>query len=414
MSGVFGIDVQHSRTVVALAEAAGGRVRTDPVGDGRRALIPNAADAAGWASDAGSLTASSSGLYHWRVDPGGAVFLRGLRARLIAYLGGGDPTLAGGYPLCAVGESEGGGEGAAGRGTAGGEVAELRREAAAAGLPDLLTAGSDDALLCRWLTDPAGDADPGFRGPVTVVSCGERRTTIREYEVVRTEDRLSVRRGPGRKVDAGSGAWTDRLCAEVLDRCRGVRPGSTLHLLDAALEYGARMRHTPSGRALPWRGVLADHLTTPLRLTRADMAGWDEVSRAVGTIAGAVADSRSSGPRPTVVVGGLGAVWPFAADALTRFGTVWSSTEPEFDVAVGAAWWPALSGCFIDGPAGAARPVAAVATSRSTGRLPAPPWQPTGSSPTSGEPAPPWRSASGSPPADAAPADDSTPPWRRS
>jgi hypothetical protein len=400
VSGVFGVDLQHSRTIVALAEAAGGRVRTDPVGDGRRALIPNAADDTGWASDAGSLTAKASPLHHWHTDPGGAMFLRGLRDRLIAYLGGGDPTLAGGYPLCVAG----------GGSATGGDGAALRREAAVAGLPDLLTATPGDALLCRWLTDPAGDADPGFRGPVTVVACGERETTIRAYEVVRTEDRLSVRRGPGRRVDAGSGAWTDRLCAEVLDRCRGVLPGSTLHLLDAALEYGARMRHTPVGRILPWRGVLGDHLTTPLRLTRADMAGWDEVSRAVGTIAAAVGGARSSGPRPTVVVGGLGAVWPFPADALNRSGAVWSSTEPEFDVAVGAAWWPALSSCFIDGPAGSAQPVAAVASSRRAGELPWGSTSASGDGPVSADaPTPPWQSAPALPAAD-----DETPPWRRS
>jgi hypothetical protein len=62
----------------------------------------------------------------------------------------------------------------------------------------------------------------------------------------------------------------------------------------------------------------------------------------------AVAGLRLGGP-PLVLVGGLGAVWPFFADAVREVGPIWQSGAPEFDLASGAAAWPGARGRFVAG-----------------------------------------------------------------
>jgi hypothetical protein len=339
VTGVFGLDVQHSRTVIALVEAAAGVVRAGPVGDGRRALIPNAVDADRW----GSRAAEEAAPADRRSDPWREPFLRGVYARLVGYLGGTDPTLAHGYPVClSLGGRPGDPEVP--------DDATARRRAAAVGLTDLTTVRPADALLCRWLTEP--DAPTVFRGRVVAVACGETWTAVRTYDVDRAPDRLRVHTlVAGRHLDVGSATWTARLAAEVLARCPGLEP-SPVALFDSVLEFGAQLRHRPAGSGLRWSGMLSDHLVTPLRLRRAEAAGWDEVQRTVGTVTVelAAAPAARRGGATLVLVGGIGAVWPFLADGLARFGTVWCASEPEYDLAVGAAWWPVLRRHFADPP----------------------------------------------------------------
>jgi hypothetical protein len=49
-----------------------------------------------------------------------------------------------------------------------------------------------------------------------------------------------------------------------------------------------------------------------------------------------------AGPRGPdyIVVGGVGATWPFATDAAAASGRLWTSGDPPADVSRGAAWWP--------------------------------------------------------------------------
>ena len=80
MSGVLGLDVQHSHTVPVLRETRA----PVPLRDGHRALIPNAVLAGrSWGSPAAEEVlalgpAAPDRLFAWRQDPWSREFLRGL------------------------------------------------------------------------------------------------------------------------------------------------------------------------------------------------------------------------------------------------------------------------------------------------------------------------------------------------
>jgi hypothetical protein len=210
-----------------------------------------------------------------------------------------------------------------------------------------------DALLCRWLTQTPDS--PPVHGTVLVVTCGEASTTLAVYRVDREPGKLAVTPGPGRHVAAGTGPWTAGLAQSVLDRCReGVPASSLLPLLDGVQEFGALLRTQPAQTEVRWAGPLAERMFEPLRLTRRFLAGESsvtEVTMPTGNaadrlLADAGAAGGAGGAPAAIVVGGIGAVWPFTADALATRGPVWTSTQPELDLAAGAAWWVGLRRSF--------------------------------------------------------------------
>jgi hypothetical protein len=110
-----------------------------------------------------------------------------------------------------------------------------------------------------------------------------------------------------------------------------------------------------------WTGALAEHLFAPLLTSGAELA---RRPAAAGLARGVAQEARrllSGAPGPAVIaVGGPGAVWPFAADALAALGLgpVWGSGEPELDLALGACWWPQLRRALAAAPAGRPAPLA--------------------------------------------------------
>jgi hypothetical protein len=200
-----------------------------------------------------------------------------------------------------------------------------------------------EALVYRRLTGP-GPASP-LAGTVVAVACGEAATWISAYDVERSESALRITALATGQCPVGSWPVSAALARLVLERCReGVPATALLALLDGGLELGAVLRAHASTDEVTWDGPLTDRMFAPLRLSGAGMAGWPEVSSATGAIAelvGSVCAGRGAGP-PQILVGGIGAVWPFVADALREVGSVWQSQDPAIDVAVGAAWSPWL------------------------------------------------------------------------
>lgn len=353
MYGVVGVDPQRTRTAVVLREGGGpGGGALSMVGDGYRRLVPNAVlPPDRWASPAaearldaiaGVPAAELAALSRsWCGDPLDPGFLTGLRGRLFGYLGRLDPIARNGYRVAAV--------------AAPGTADLLRARFTAAGLADLVTVDPADALLARWLADPAR---PAGNGTVVAVACGETWARIAAY-TVDTADPHTAHRLAGSSSDvAGEMDLTDTVLSAVLARCRqGVRPAEVLPVFDGALELAGQLRTLGPADEVDWSGPLADRMFEPLRLSRAALAGSADLAHQVGEIAARVrtAVAVSGVSRPTaLLVGGIGAVWPAVGDGLAPLGPLWLSPEPEADLAIGAAGWPALRHAVRRPPEGVA------------------------------------------------------------
>lgn len=346
MPGGIGIDVQDSRTAIALLESVAGQrgdlaaVAAASVGDGRRTLVPHARTATAWGSLAAEAALAELGgtglreaslLTAWRCDGWDGQFLRGIRRRLDDYTGQA-PLTASSYRLAVCADP------AAVSWPAAAENLE------SAGLPGAALADPADALVCRWLAD-AG-SPPADGAVLLAVACGEAYTIARSYAITRSGRGFAVTPGGSSRVDAGTGALAAALAADVLARCRpGVPAAAMLALLDGVSECAAALR-ARHGEAVDWSGPLAEYLFAPVQVSAPALAKRPEAAE-LSDFLRTEAATLSSGTRPSVVVaGGPGAVWPLARDELGKLGPVWQSLEPELDLAVGACWWPLLRGAF--------------------------------------------------------------------
>jgi hypothetical protein len=397
--GAVGVDPQHSRTAIALREGMGKQMHPSQVGDGRRRLVPNALGPEGmWGSvaverfleQAGDITAATDQLLGWRIDPWSPSFLGGLHDRLVAYLGQASPTLRHGYQVfvCTDKADTTGWSDRGAKDTEDGPPVTARsaaRRYAAAGLTDVTFVRPTDALLCRWVADWVADpAASGVLGPapltkatVMVVACGESWTAVTGYTILLGEERQLISYLPGTagRLERGCGEWTFELAREIMARCReGTPASSTLALLDAILEFGAFLGTQRHDDTIEWSGPLSDVMVTPLRVRRRDRAAQEQVRRTTDGVAELVGKALpEAGPaRPVIVIGGIGAVWPYLTDALQELGrdrvTLWRSSEPEHDLAVGATWWPELRGLFAR--SGELRPAARSAAEADAPRVP--------------------------------------------
>ena len=352
MGGAFGVDLQHTRTVIALAE--GTHVRS--VGDGRRHLVPNACGPDGlWGSPAAERqlrdldgagnragndgTGLAGHLLDWRCDPLDTAFLRGLRHRLDTFVG---RTARSGArdEICVVATDDG----------------WASERCADAGLPGVTVVAPTDALVCRWLSVPR-TTDPG-EGSIVAVACGETWTDVAHYEVTRDRGstQVTVAPGAGRSAD-GFGLLSTVLAERVLQRAtEGVGAATLLTVLDGTWEYGAELGDAGPDDEVVWDKSLAGRMFDPLRLSRGHVAGWAAARSARSAVTALVDAVATTGP--LVLVGGIGATWPLAGDAVRGVGEVWQSTTPAHDLAIGAARWPQLRGLFT-GPVPRPRPAPA-------------------------------------------------------
>jgi hypothetical protein len=341
MTGAIGLDIQDSRTAIAVLEWSAGTIRTGAVGDGRRMLVPHAWTGSLWGSEAAEAildgldpeaAPAADQLLAWRQTPWSAEFLEGLYQRLFRYLGQTPPTSSHGHQVCLCTDTAAVGE------TVGPHA--LRERLEAARLTEVIQVEPADALVCRWLADPAVTAKSGT---VLAVACGEVSTMIAHYRVQSNGQMLAVTQHGASRIGLGAAGWCADIAAEVIFRCReGVPRASLLALLDGVMEFGAMLRAQPAGAEIEWAGPLAERMYDPLRVTREYLRGQPGIARVTAEVRESAARmlARTGAATPmAVLVGGPGAVWPFLPDAMASFGPVWQSSEPEADLAVGAAWW---------------------------------------------------------------------------
>lgn len=375
---VIGIDYQQTISVLALREGRGDSAVATSIGDGRRVVIPHAVLPTGvWGSDA--LQNAPATCYQpldplrdgpWLDSPAAGLFWQAIYVRLFGYLGRMKPTLANGYGMAIA--LQGGDWNAARKG-----VQTLCAQAGAdkndlAGLREAVCIPATEALLCRWLTSPADfaptrntDTDLGGgdtrrkesgvlpeEAVIAVVAVGDSSTLVGAYRVQcdhAGQWRITARPNALQHLATGLSAWQARLLTEVCSRFREERgPDNTLDLRDSALDFAWKITQTAANQELTWRGSGQEHMYAPLCLTRAECARWPEahllqtslpqaLTRAVAALGKVKRSDR-------ILVGGVGALWPFAGEIANRVAPVWSSSSPQTDIAVGAASWREVAG----------------------------------------------------------------------
>ncbi|HLJ53579.1 MAG TPA: hypothetical protein VKT77_00995 [Chthonomonadaceae bacterium] len=380
----IGIDFQQTVTILCIGEGTGPATRVRSVGDGLRPIIPNVVSGELWGSraldgggqesgpggrnanrspddgrlggesaassnqDWGAAGAPSDG--PWLAEPDASRFWQGLYGRLYAFLGRIPPTSQRGYRLIA------GLQALDGRAASDG----VCRLAAQAGFGPPTCIAATDALLARHLSETRqGSAG---ESTITVISAGDTATTVCSYRMRRESlasgriaTRILARDTSPRHLPFGHAHWAGRLLVHITDLfTEPIQSGSELAMRDAALEFGSRLRRAPAGRSVTWTGPHRDKLYAPLELTYSDCASWPETSHYLAMLPDMIRDSAAAlgvRSRPDLIlVGGIGALWPFPVAAAASVGQVLQSGSPEEDVARGAAWWPEIESLWSDVP----------------------------------------------------------------
>jgi len=374
----FGIDYQPTVTVIALREEDGGGAHIASVGDGIRAVIPNAIARDGaWGSRAdrhAPVFAASSTGGAWVEEPGARLFWGGLYGRLRSYLGRLEPVRRNGYRVAIALQG-------ANYSTDAHAVAALAR---AAGFDDIVAIPATHALLCRWLASPV--LERGKEHVVVAIVVGEVSTLVGGFQLEWDSRGLPSVRAASTplSLEAGQADWNRRLLDLVRKRLNEEPPaGFERSLRDAAIRYAIRLSQSSDNQQVEWREIFEERLFAPLSLSYAECGAWPEsvsfshqlpeaVRGALRTVGSESAD--------LLVVGGLGSVWPFAEKVAQGLGPVWHSGVAGDDVAVGAAWWGELcehpSGMLLDAvPAIEAAASPQIIAETTPGQSVLPPWE---------------------------------------
>ncbi|RYX80671.1 hypothetical protein EON83_27560 [bacterium] len=351
----FGIDYGRALSVVCLRDGRGPRARTRLVGDGFRASIPHAVSAPLsppaldepllWGSRAletkagiAALRPTDSASGPWLEQPGAVLFWRGLMRRLTAYIGRVKPLPSNGYEILVAVPTEN-------LTRTPEDVKSLCREA---GFEVVTVVPAPHALLCRWMMEAM--VMPWGNGSRTVASVcvGDDSVSVCAYRVTMRGTQLPQVTASSRCFsisECGGAWWTTRLLQEVAERWRETPDiGGEMALRDAATEFGARLSRAAENEQVEWEGPLAERMFEVLRLSRRECQDWPEVAplrRQLPDILRQAGQAvNGNGRLDLVLIGGVGAMWPFASEIASTVGPIWQSGFPLEDVARGAACWP--------------------------------------------------------------------------
>lgn len=309
----FGIELQDTLIQVVLREGANQNARHRSIGDGIRDVIP--CFATGDAIGERAVRALGAAATPSAND----VFWRAMRTRLSAFLGRVDPTRRNGYSFCFA-MSPSGFET---------RQKDLARTLASSGWEQPLMVASPCALAATTLVSA--------RGRVAAIVVGEHDTSLQSFDVDSGAQRVAAG-GTAAVVEVGTRDWEDELLRTVMQRARHVPLIDALLKVEfsaAAMEFATSLSRAPRDQPVLWQGPLAHEAFFELALSSDDCMQWPSVRQLDQAIAAFFA--REPGP-DVIVVGGVGAAWPFAAGAAARFGRIWPSGAPSEDVARGAAF----------------------------------------------------------------------------
>jgi hypothetical protein len=228
-----------------------------------------------------------------------------------------------------------------------------------------------DALLCRFLAERVarGAEQVGAwqeERVAAVVAIGDDAIRVAAFRITPENDRfprLQAARGEPSVLASGHSAWADSLLTQVRERIREADSPTHQAALQAAREaaigFGAALGRAGESGEIEWKGPARGAMYAPLRLSRHSCEAWDSV-RALSALPEMIQSQsrRLQKAAPDfIVLGGVGALWPFARAAVSELERemdceIWQSDTPAEDVALGAAWWPEIGApCLAERPA---------------------------------------------------------------
>lgn len=327
----FGLDHQSTFTSIALYEESSSQA-TRMVGDGRQLMIPNVvADGDLWGTQAAMTSGCRplGGIESAVSDD--AIFWRGIASRLFSYLGRMEAVRQNGYGVTAAISGELDADAVASR-------------ARHAGLRDFDLITATEALCCREFGSATDLPEP--RRTIVAVACGDRSVEIEAFVIERTSSRqpLIVARSGGTTIEqTGHALWSKRLIAELREHLIEPLPTALEWNPDVSLAIlRAAERLTRERGSFDWTGGLGRSLFAPVRIALWDCRRWPEAILLEAAMSPAVDDELrklAAGDADLILVGGIGALWPFAGDAARAIGNIRISSDPASDLAIGASAW---------------------------------------------------------------------------
>lgn len=344
----IGIDFSRTSTVACLREGVIPACRWQLISDGNRIRIPNAVDGKGrWgsvavAADEDDLTGGYLQLEAepWLTGPQPRMFWERMAARFTSFLGRVEPLAKNGYGVVIAPETST----FLSTSTL---LTQMCCHGAVSALDGATCIPPQRAVLSRWL------AEINLRGSANViaVTVGETIVAASAYaiEFIQGKSPHVVRCGPTSFVTGtGSAWWEQSVATRIVDLANAdVHTTHTIEMRDSLLAIATRLRLSAHDSSFEWQGPFSDRMFHPIELDRSWFRNLPEVQSFLIDLPRLVSDAWNGfGNRPdAILLGGVGACWPFALEALE--GTwqfhnvpVWQSTNPLEDVARGAALWP--------------------------------------------------------------------------
>lgn len=324
MNGI-GIDLGATVCRVQLGESVAGRSVQQPLSDGVRRCIPRLIGSSGsWASAAAADTTTLAG------PDADLAFWRGLQKRLRNHLGGLRPDPRDGWRVTVACESEC-------------DTATLQGNLVAAGFERCTLIAPSDALIAAYAI--SADAASLAGRVVVSIAIGEMQAEVR---AVRLGARARQGEQSARAVlpGLGHGVWRDHLRKVLYERLpEEPNLSRRLAIDDSIAAYAREFSQGPVDHDRAWFGAGSDQLFSAVTTRRGDMHQWPHVrlleARLPLAVAAAVRELGDADPA-LIILGGLGAGWPFVRAALPERVPVWRSRGDEDLVAIGAAIWPLL------------------------------------------------------------------------
>ena len=343
----IGIDYGRARSVIALREGPVAQACT-LLDDGRSRLVPHAVLGAHWGSRAlergvAPPWADDADLPGpWVMHPEAVGFWKALHSHIRDYLGGVPPGRRHGYEVvvCTEAESPSHAEAA---------VTPIIREA---GWGDVDWVPPTHALLCSWLLE--GHRIQGLT-KVGVVACGDTTTRVGAYLVDTRSRQLEIAEAyiAAQPLLTGYSVWERTVRQMVLDHLiipdTGVPREWDLSLHREMPHFATKLAR---GGSCKWPGLLQAHMFSEFSVARRDWIVWPTVATLRAELPALLEEALtqlSGAPASQVIViGGVGALWPFCQDAVAILGPSLEchSRSPERGLASGAAGWPLLRSRF--------------------------------------------------------------------
>lgn len=345
----LGIDYQQTLVSICLREGSYQNACSRFISDGTQTLIPNLVyqDAQNqlWGSKAlrnkefNWLTKVSS----WEgLSPPNSDIWNHIYCHLYNFLGRIAPTPENNYQLVVAPQAENHSQ-----------VAKtIERVCLTAGFKSATIISTPVAILSRWVSEYA-ISEIREKKIVVVVAVGDVSTTVGAYELYPNTQKsspafyLTNTSSQIHIYNTGLAYWNAKLLSLVSTKLKNpVTPEYNLGMRDAALEFGRYLGKVDKHQLLNWNGPLKQKMYAPLDITRNQCEVWSEVSNLTLRLPTAIEQALSaigSKQPDLILVGGAGAIYPFAKDIAAKLGKVWQSPNPEQDIALGAACWPEVS-----------------------------------------------------------------------